>query len=187
MQRTWRQLPRVLMGLTNVNSGTTGFHSAFISDGLAWHKSCLSNQLFTSQWKSSFSPRGGVFCVFGNKVELDDTLPKIHFDISIASVNNALALQVRKEGINVVICQKLPPRMGCWGLELLLLSSSNFSQDKGQRQTISKAQGPGGPQGLKLLSGMSTQLGHLRAFQGLLIAIRNCPSWADTFAFWEWT
>lgn len=49
--------------------------------------------------------------------------------------------------------------MGCRGLELLLPSSSNFSQDKGQRQTISKAQGPGGPQGLKLLSGMSTQLG----------------------------
>lgn len=60
-------------------------------------------------------------CVFGNKAQLDDTLPKIHFDISIAMANNALALQVHEENINTFIYQQLLPRMGCQGLELLLL------------------------------------------------------------------
>lgn len=72
--------------------------------------------------KVIFPSLGQIFlCVLGNKAWFDDSLPKIYFDLSIAMANNALALQVCTENINMIIYQKLLPRMGCQGLEVLLL------------------------------------------------------------------
>lgn len=75
-------------------------------------------------------------CVFGNKAQLNDTLPKIHFDISIAMANNALALQVREENINTSINSSHPEWAA--GARSCSCPSGNFLQKKGQRQTISE-------------------------------------------------
>lgn len=113
-----------LMGIWNRDSGNNCLPGACISDWVPGRKWCLSHQLCLFQNESHLpSPPtpapAELFCALGNRAQFDDTLPKIHFDLSIATANNALALQVH-EGNIVFIYQKLPPRRGCQGLQPLL-------------------------------------------------------------------
>ena len=110
---------QVLMGTRTVDSGNDQLprHLHLRSTWATWVMSKPST-LFISQWKPSFPHLVAEIFVF-LEAQLDDTFPKIHFDISISIY--ALALQICKENIKGFIYQKLLPRVGCQDLELFLL------------------------------------------------------------------
>lgn len=157
---------QVSMGTGSVDSGNSWFpwRLHLRSTGMT---SVMSLCLFHNESHVSL-PRQS-FCVLGTRARLDDSLPKIHFVVSIATANSVLVLPC------------FPPRMAAraWSWSC---SSSNFSQNKGQRQTISEMQRPQGASESKPLHlGREHSQSHQRMFHRLLTAIRNHLSWVATF------
>lgn len=134
------------MGAGNVDSGNSWLPQCWHlrSSSVACNFSGINFVYFTL--KVIFPSPGHSFCVcvFGNKAQLDDTLPKFHFDILIVPANNTLALQVREENISVFVSQQLPPGMGyVRGLELLLLFQQLPTEERSKANNFRRVGTPG--------------------------------------------